>query len=185
VTERRAILAGALLIWALGYAAYRGYYALGGDAGMIGVPRSDADFRRVNAIGAGIVLLGALVPPVLVAVKRLRPVAAVLGWVVGVGCTMHALVDSILRVLSLTGVHPTELPADFWASFDRRTADLQDLFLNEPWFLVEGLLWIALGLASTREPRRRAWWVSATYACLLLTIVGVLSGLDVIGSVTV
>jgi hypothetical protein len=179
------MLAGVLLIWALGYAAYRGYYALGGDAGMIGVPRSDSEFRAVNAVGAGIVLLGALLPPVLVAVEPLRPVASVLGWVVGVGCTMHATVDSTLRILSLTGVHPTELPSDFWASFDRRTADLQDLFVNEPWFLVEGLLWIALGLASTREPRRRPWLLAAAGACLLLTVVGVLSGLDVIGSVTV
>ena len=185
MTQRRALIAGVLLVWALGYAAYRAYYALGGDAGMIGVPRSDADFRRVNAIGAGIVLLGALLPPVLVAVERLRPVASVLGWVVGVGCTMHALVDATLRVLSLTGVHPTELPADFWASFDRRTADLQDLFLNEPWFLVEGLLWTALGLASTRESRRRPWLISAAVGCALLTAVGILAGLDVIGSVVI
>ncbi len=185
MTGRRALLAGALFVWALGYAAYRAYYAVGGEAGMIGVPRSESEFRTVNAIGAGIVLLGAVLPPVLVAVERLRPAASVLGWVVGVGCTMHALVDATLRVLSLAGVHPTELPADFWASFDRRTADLQDLFLNEPWFLVEGLLWIALGVASTRESRRRSWLISAAVACALLTAIGVLSGLDVIGSVVV
>ncbi|TXL62093.1 hypothetical protein [Aeromicrobium terrae] len=185
MTGRRALLAGALFVWALGYAVYRGYYALGGEAGMIGVPRSDSEFQRVNAIGAGIVLLGALVPLVLVAVERLRSVASVLGWVAGVGCTMHALVDATLRVLSLAGVHPTELPASFWASFDRRTADLQDLFLNEPWFLVEGLLWIALGLGSTRESRRRPWLVTAAVACAGLTAVGILSGLDVIGSVVV
>jgi hypothetical protein len=185
VTFRPAVIAAALLVWGLGYSAYRAYYAFGGEAGMIGVPRSDADFQAVNAAGAGIVLLGALLPPVLIAVTRLRPVTSVLGWVVGVGCTMHAFVDATLRVLSLAGVHPTELPADFWASFDRRTADLQDLFLNEPWFLVEGLLWIALGLAATRESRRRTWLLSAAAACVVLTAVGILSGLDVIGSVVI
>jgi len=27
-----------------------------------------------------------------------------------------------------------------WLSFDRHAADMQDLLLNEPWFLIEGLL---------------------------------------------
>jgi hypothetical protein len=41
-------------------------------------------------------------------------------------------------VLSLTGVHPTHYPPGLWLSIDRRQADLQDLFFNEPWFFVEG-----------------------------------------------
>jgi len=79
-------------------------------------------------------------------------------------------------------VRPTQLPAELWQSFDRRASDLQDLLLNEPWFLVEGLLWIALGLACVRPSRRDSWLITAAGACLLLTAVGVLSGLDVIGS---
>jgi hypothetical protein len=180
--HRQRAIAGALLVWALGYAAYRAYYAAGGQLGMIGHPVSDAQFRAVNAAGAGVVLVGALLPPVLVRASRLRPAASPLGWVVGVGCSMHAFVDGALRLLSLTGVHATQLPGRFWLSFDRRAADLQDLLLNEPWFLVEGLLWVALGLTCTRSSRRRAWLVTASSACLLLTVVGVLSGLDVIGS---
>jgi hypothetical protein len=180
--RRQRTIATALLVWALGYAAYRAYYAAGGQLGMIGLPVSDAPFRGVNAVGAGIVLLGALLPPVLVRAAPLRPAAPVLAWIVGVGCCMHAFVDGTLRVMSLAGVHPTQLPSDFWQSFDRRAADLQDLLLNEPWFLVEGLLWIALGLSFIESSRRRAWLVSAAGACLLLTVVGVLSGLDVIGS---
>jgi hypothetical protein len=106
-----------------------------------------------------------------------------LAWIGAVGCCMHALVDATLRVLSVTGVHPTQLPASAWRSFDRHAADLQDLLLNEPWFFVEGLLWAALGLTAVRHPhRRRAWTVSAVAGCLVLTGVGVLSGLDVIGS---
>ena len=180
--RRRRTIATVLFWWALGYAAYRAYYAAGGQLGMIGQPASDAQFRAVNAAGAAIVLLGALLPPVLVRIAWLRPAAPVLGWIVGVGCCMHALVDGVLRLLSVTGVHATQLPAQLWDSFDRRTADLQDLLLNEPWFLVEGLLWVALGLASTRSSRRRAWLVTASGGCLLVTVIGVLSGLDVIGS---
>jgi hypothetical protein len=79
-------------------------------------------------------------------------------------------------------VHPTQLPASAWLSFDRRAADLQDLLLNEPWFFVAGLLWAALGSVSVRAVRRRRWAVSAVVGCVLLTIIGILSGLDVLGS---
>ncbi|HEY6933630.1 MAG TPA: hypothetical protein VI452_09540 [Marmoricola sp.] len=95
---------------------------------------------------------------------------------------MHAFVDGVLRLLSLTGVHPTQLPPGLWRSFDRRASDLQDLLLNEPWFLIEGLLWLALGAASIQCSRRRPWCTSAAAACPLLTVAGVLSGLEVIGS---
>jgi hypothetical protein len=175
-------IAIALAVWGLGYACYRAYYAAGGEVGMFGVPMSAAQFRAVNAVGAGIILIGALLPLLLVRAASWRSATSVLAWIVGVGCCMHAFVDGTLRLLSLTGVHLTELPADLWQSFDRRAADLQDLMLNEPWFLIEGVLWIALGVASTRPSRRRTWLVSAAAAGILLTVVGVLSGLDVIGS---
>jgi hypothetical protein len=115
-------------------------------------------------------------------VRALAPVAPLLAWVVAIGCCMHALIDGTLRIFSVTGVHPTQLPATFWRSFDRHAADLQDLLLNEPWFLVEGLLWAAFGLAFVDVPRRRTWLASAVLGCLLLTVLGVLSGIGVIGS---
>jgi hypothetical protein len=183
--RRKRIVAAALVVWALGYAAYRAYYAAGGQLGMIGRPMSDGQFRAVNAVGAGIVLLGAVLPLLLVRVTSLRPAAPILGWIIGVGCCMHACVDVALRLVSLAGLHPTQLPPQFWQSFDRRASDLQDLLLNEPWFLVEGLLWLALGLTYIESSRRRIWLVSAAGACLMLTVVGVLSGLDVIGSVRI
>ncbi|HEU4566422.1 MAG TPA: hypothetical protein VFR99_00205 [Marmoricola sp.] len=172
----------ALVLWGLGYACYRAYYAAGGEIGMFGQPVSEAQFRAVNAAGAGIVLLGAVLPLVLVRVVALRRATPVVAWIIGVGCCMHAFVDGTLRLLSLTGVHLTQLPPGLWQSFDRRASDLQDLLLNEPWFLIEGLLWVTLGVASIRSSRRRAWITSAAAACLLLTVVGVLSGLEVIGS---
>lgn len=170
----------ALALWALAYAGYRAYYAAGGTFGMIGQPVSVAQFRTINAVGAVVILLAAVLP--LVAVRFFPRAIPVLGWIGAVGCCMHALVDAALRVFSMTGVHPTQLPADVWQSFDRHAADLQDLLLNEPWFLVEGLLWGAVGLAFVGVSRRRGWLVSVVVVCLLLTVLGVLSGLDVIGS---
>lgn len=173
-------VAGVLGAWGLAYACYRAYYAAGGQIGMIGQPRSQALFEAVNAIGAGVIAVAAVLPSVCVRVPVLRRALPVLGWVGAVGCCMHALTDATLRLLSVAGVHPTQLPASFWQSFDRHTADVQDLLLNEPWFFVEGLLWGALGLVLVRTPRRRAWLVSALVACAAATAVGVLSGIGVV-----
>lgn len=176
-------IAVALALWSTAYACYRAYYAAGGQFGMIGQPVSVAQFRAINAAGAiAIFLFGAVLPLVAVRWRPARRALPVLGWIGAVGCCMHALVDATLRVLSITGVHPTQLPASVWRSFDRHAADLQDLLLNEPWFFVAGLLWAGLGLALVRPARRRAWTMSAVAVCLALTGVGVLSGLDVIGS---
>lgn len=182
-TPRVTRLAAALAAWSIAYACYRAYYAAGGEFGVIGEPISAAQFRAINAAGAVVVvLLGAVLPLVAVRGRGLRRALAVLGWIGAVGCCMHALVDVTLRLLSVIGVHPTQLPESVWRSFDRRAADLQDLFLNEPWFFVEGMLWAALGLAVVHPRSRRPWIVSAVAGCLALTGAGVLSGLDVIGS---
>ena len=171
-----------LAAWSFIYAGYRAYYAAGGRFGLFGEPVSHAQFRAINAVGAAIICVAGIVPLIALKVDVVRRALPVLCWIAAVGFCMHALVDGTLRVLSLAGAHPTVLPASVWRSYDRRAADLQDLLLNEPWFLVEGLLWAALGVALVRPARRRAWISSAVVASLLLSVVGVLSGLGVIGS---
>ena len=175
-------VAVALAVWSLAYAGYRAYYAAGGQFGMIGEPRSPAQFRAINAVGAAIIVVAGMVPLAALRLRAVRRALPVLGWIAAVGCCMHALVNMTLRVLSVTGVHPTQLPPEVWLSFDRHTADLQDLLLNEPWFFIEGLLWAALAVALIHPARRRVWMASAAAACLMLAVVGVLSGLGVIRS---
>jgi hypothetical protein len=182
---RRRRLVAALSLWGLWYAGYRAYYAFGGTVGMIGTPVSESDFRTVNAVGASVIVAAAVVPWLVLVWHPARRAVPVLGWVVAVGCCMHALVDWTLRLLSLTGVHPTQLPAEVWVSYDRTLADLQDVLLNEPWFLVEGLLWAALALSVVRRVRHRLWLVTAVLATLVLTVIGVLSGVGAIGSFVV
>ena len=64
---------------------------------------------------------------------------------------------------------------------DHRAADLQDLFFNEPWFLVEGLGFGALGWIVLGSGRRRRWWVgTAITAISVLTVIGMLSATGVI-----
>ena len=179
-TRRAAV---GLAVWAAGYAAYRFYYAFGGQLGMIGRPSPAAHFRRDNAIGGAIILAAALLPPIAVRAWRHRPVrrlVAMVGWIAAVGCCMHALTLMTLRVLSLTGVHPIHYPAGMWLSTDRRQADLQDLLFNEPWFFVEGCLWAVFALSAVQPSSRQLWRRSAVIACALAAAVGVLSGLGAI-----
>ncbi len=134
----------AAAVWALSYAAYRGYYAAGGTAQLPGTIR-----------------------------------------LVTVGCCMHALIDMAQRGLSLAGLLHIHYPP-MWASVDRRVADLQDLLGNEPWFLLEGLAFAALGCIALGSRRPRRWWVaSAGAATATLTLLGLLSGTGVIGKVIV
>jgi hypothetical protein len=175
-------------VWALLYALYRGYYALGGDAGMFGVPVSESQWRQINAVGAVILLVGAAAPLILLRLwrqPRVRPVLLALCWIVTVGCVMHALVDATQRLLSLSGMLTMNFP--FWATIDRRQSDLQDLLLNEPWFLIEGLLWGAIAWTGglSRSSRRNVWIISALVAIVALTIIGLLSAFGVIGKLIV
>lgn len=169
--------------WALLYAAYRGYYALGGTIGMFGTPVSLSQWRLINGFGAVLLLLAAVLP---LATARLwsnphaRVALLAIGWVIAVGCVMHALVDDATRLLSIAGVLHIEFP--FFASIDRRASDLQDLLLNEMWFLGEGVLWGALCWVELTSARSRRWWLASALAAIaVLTVIGVLSAASIIG----
>jgi len=128
--------------WAFWYGLYRWYYAAGGTIGMLGTPVSEQQFRLINAIAGALLLVWSVLPLMLLSAwrsRRARPVLLALCWVVAVGCVSHALIGVVQRVSSLTGTLTISYP--FWLSIDRRQADLQALFFNEPWFLIEGLLW--------------------------------------------
>ena len=176
-------VAVALAAWGAGYATYRFYYAFGGQLRRIGQPAPAQHFRRDDLVGGAIILVAALLPAVVVSAwdhRRVRRLVPVVGWIAAVACRMHALTLVTLRVLSLTGVHPSRVPPGLWLSIDRREADLQDLVFNEPWFFVEGCLWALFALLALRPASRRRWRRSAVVACALATAVGLSSGLGVV-----
>lgn len=174
--------------WAFSYALYRAYYAAGGTLGMFGTPSSAQAWRMINAKGALILALVAVLPITLLPVWK-RPRATswllALSLFMAVGGVVHALVGMTQRLASLSGWYVMPLP--FWRTIDRRTADLQALLFNEPWFLIEGLLWaaIAWGGALSGNPRRWRWIGSALAAVVVLTTVGLLSAFGVIGQVII
>jgi hypothetical protein len=71
-----------------------------------------------------------------------------------VGCCMHAFIDSIQRVLSLAGLLRIEYPPTVGLDRPpgRRSAGP---FFNEPWFLLEGLGFGALGWVALGSGRDR------------------------------
>ena len=155
---------------------------------MFGTPVSEHDWRIVNAKGAAILALIAILPIAVLRLwrrSRARPWLLTLCWIVSVGAVMHALVGMTQRIASLSGLYVMALP--FWRTIDRRTSDLQALLFNEPWFLLEGLLWVAIawGGALSCSPARWWWIGSATAAVVALTVVGILSAFGVIGQMII
>ena len=180
----------AAAIWGLCYALYRAYYAAGGTAFLPGTirPGAEGQFQLIN-LAATIVLGVAAVLPVAVlplwSRRGARRVLLGVCWVVAVFCCMHALIDMAERVMSLAGLVDVRYPR-MWATIDRKAADLQDLFGNEPWFLMEGLAYGALGWIALGPGRaRRRWAGSALAATAALTLLGLLSVTGVVGSVIV
>ena len=170
--------------WSFAYGCYRLYYAAGGLVGLAGTPVSMAQFRLINAVAAIALFVTAAVP--LVCLGRWRRHRAIgllliLSWLIAVGCIMHALVDIVQRIASLAGVLVIDYP--LWIAPNRRALDLQDLLFNEPWFLVEGLLWAVMAWAGALHTSpRRWWWIgSAVAAIVVLTAAGIMSAFGVIG----
>ena len=76
----------ALAAWSFAYAAYRAYYAVGGELGMIGEPVSRAQFRAINAAGATIIFVAGIVPLAALWLNTVRRGLPVLCWIAAVGC---------------------------------------------------------------------------------------------------
>lgn len=179
----RLSLAAALS--AFGYGVYRAYYGLGGTAGMFGVPASDERWRSINLVAAGLLLAAAVLPLAALPLwKRGWPRRILLGiaWLIAVACIGHALIDDILRVLSLFGRYDVFYPPEVWVSVDRRAADIQDLVFNETWFMLEGGLWLAIGWTVLGPSQARRWWAAGAVAAVIVsTVVGILSGFGILG----
>jgi hypothetical protein len=162
---------------------------VGGTVLLPGTPVAHGPFQMINAVAAVVIGVAAVLPIAALPLWSRRPVRRVLlvvCWAVAVGCCTHALVASTERVLSLAGWLQIDYPAPVWVSVDRRAADLQDLFLNEPWFLVEGLVYGLLGWVALNTDRQRRRWIgSAVAAIMALSAVGLLSATGVIGKVII
>jgi hypothetical protein len=156
---------------------------------MLGTPAmSEHQWRMINAIAGVLLFVTAILPVALVNAwrsVRARRSLLILCWIIAVACVSHALIGIVQRIASLTGVLTIDYPV--WQTIDREKADRQALFFNEPWFLIEGLLWTVIAWAGglRNSPARGGWVGSAIAATLAATAIGLLSAFGVIGRVII
>ena len=158
--RRRRGFGRAIALWSLAYGAPHAYWALGGAAGLSFVVSSAGDepyWRAINA-AASVVFCGAILVGAAFAMRRppVWPVLAVacLGSAVA---AVHGVYGIVARALTVSALGPANVPSHI----------LWDLFMLEPWFLIEGLLLAAAGWCSVTTPRARFLWAAATLAAML------------------
>lgn len=164
--------------WSVAYVLPHLYWALGGEAFLFTVKESAAEMDDWKAINwaASVVLTGAaLLGPALVVsashprLRRVTLAACAGGAAIA---TSHGAFGILYRALNVTGVTDVE-----GAEFDASSHEwvLWDLFVFEPWFLIEGLLFIAAGAAALKTARGRRRWVTGCLAAAgLATMTGLL-----------
>ena len=168
----------ALCAWSLLYMLPHLYWALGGDALLFMVKPSAAemdDWRAINW-AASVVLMGAaLIGTALIwfsARPRLRAVTLVMCVAGAAIAGSHGAFGIIYRALNVAGLSYIDGTA-FDAS--RHEWVLWDLFVFEPWFLIEGVLFIAAGAVGLRTTQaRRRWTAGCLSAIGLATLTGLL-----------
>lgn len=177
-------LSVAACLWGALYGVYRLYYGLGGTGFIPGELSSAATFRYINLFAAAVMLVLAVLPIVMHQARnsaRWKLLVLIVCWLVAVACCSHALIDIVQRILSLTGHLQIQYPSSIWHTVNYKEADLQDLFGNEPWFLIEGLLFAAIGWRNVPKGAHRKWMYILLGAVGVSTIIGILVAVGAIG----
>jgi hypothetical protein len=176
-------------LWATWYALYRAYYALGGMGFLFGTIAEPSVFRRVNALGAAVIFILAFLPLVVLKLwnsEKWHRFALAVCWLIAVAACAHAFIDMTQRILSLSGHLHVQYDMKVWQSINYHKSDLQDLLFNEPWFLVEGLLFAMIGWKNMpSRPRRLQWIISVGLLVAVMSIIGILSATGVIGKLII
>lgn len=167
----------ALSAWSLLYMLPHLYWALGGDALLFMVRESAVeldDWRAINW-AASVVLTGAaLIGPALIwfATRPRLRVATLAACLAGAAIAgSHGAFGIAYRALNVAGV--TDIDGSAFDASEHEWV-LWDLFVFEPWFLIEGVLFIGAGAAALTTTRARARW---TIACVAAIGVATLTGL--------
>ena len=168
----------ALSAWSLLYMVPHLYWALGGEALLFMVRESAAaldDWRGINW-AASVVLTGAALvgPALLWSASRPRFRLTVLaGCLVGAAVAgSHGAFGIIYRTLNVAGV--TDIDGSPFDASEHEWA-MWDLFVFEPWFLIEGVLFVGAGAAALATTRARRRWMTGCLAAIgIATLTGVL-----------
>ncbi len=165
----------ALSVWSGLYVVPHIYWAAGGGVGFSALkPSATAreDWEAINAVASVILLIPVAIGLLLPRTSSHRPRALLLAaCLAGASIAMsHGVFGIVYRVLNLIGAvdidgepfTPTQHAWVIW-----------DLYIFEPWFLIEGMLFAAAGRAAMAGAHAQDRWL---LACALGVSLGLISG---------
>ena len=168
----------ALCVWSSLYIVPHVYWALGGEGLLFMVKRSATamdEWRAINWAASLVLALAALIGPALVwsdARPRVRTVMLAACLIGAAIAGSHGAFGIVYRTLNVAGVTDVD-----GSAFDstRHEWVLWDLLVFEPWFLVEGALFMVAGAAALRTARARRRWTAGCAAVIgIATLTGLL-----------
>lgn len=180
--DRLWLFATALSAWSFLYVLPHLYWAVGGEVGFSALKRSATaheGWRAINAAASAILLLPVAIGLALPRARshrlsRALLLAACLG---GASIAVsHGLYGMVYRVLNVAGV--VEVDGRGFTTAEHAWV-LWDLFLFEPWFVIEGLLLAAAGWTSLSGSRPRRRWLVACLVGISLAMTSGVFGLRV------
>jgi hypothetical protein len=153
------------------------YWALGGRVGLSllkpGVAAS-SQFELINWISLPIFIVAGLVGLGFIYLGKSKILSLLLLSISALGCSIassHGIFGIIYRGLQIAGA----------IGLENRTFDIHDdmyvvwdMFIFEPWFLIEGILLAIAGWCFLKGARSRKIWLMV---CILGTIVGLVTGM--------
>jgi hypothetical protein len=171
--DRLCLFATALSVWSALYVLPHAYWAVGGDLGFSALKpsaTSHEDWQAINAAASVILLLPVAIGLALPRARAHRVARAVLLTACLGSASIaasHGVYGLVYRVLNIVGVVDVD-----GRSFtpEQHAWVLWDLFLFEPWFLIEGLFFAGAGWASMSGPESRSRWLLGCLVGISLAI---------------
>lgn len=174
--DRLWLFATALSAWSLLYVVPHLYWAVGGELGFSALkPSATAQdgWQAINAAASLILLLPVAIGLALPRAQSRRLARALLLAACLGGASIavsHGVFGMVYRALIIVGV--VEVDGRGFTAAEHPWV-LWDLFVFEPWFLVEGVLFAAAGWASMAGSESRRRWLAG---CLVGTSLAIASG---------
>ncbi|UOQ45916.1 DUF3995 domain-containing protein [Halobacillus salinarum] len=177
--SRRSLMwaAYAVFIWSLAYMIPHLYWSLGGTIGLSMVVSSAAnlpEWQLINGIASVLLTAAGCLGLALLYLKKRKVQNWLLLIIILGGCSLsisHGMYGMINRILQWAGL--IELEGGSF-TFSEHAYVLWDLFVFEPWFTIEGILFGRLGWSYLSGPQPRRLWL---IFCFLGVLVGLITGL--------
>jgi hypothetical protein len=167
----------AVFIWSIAYMLPHLYWGLGGVIGLTMFATSVLEFpqlKMINLVASVFLTAAGFLGLAFIYLKRGKFLSTLLLAITLIGCsisTSHGIYGVFYRIFQISGVVKLDS-----ASLNGNDYSFLswDLFLFEPWFLIEGVLLGIVGWFYLNKPRHRRMWF---ILCVVGIMVGLITGL--------